>query len=393
MSLVLQRVKQINFMNRILSDIIGICLLFNLISCKESIIEKDQTITGKMEIVKIKQVYEDQTRVESEENEFSDPYKLTVKDLSLVFKIEQEGLSKAGFKNIDKDTFEKKIHDIFGIKVDSNNCNKVKINDSIITYYGNSLDGTAETLAHNEFELQSITNNLFFSREFNIITPMYLLRDLIKFNGNDYKLILPQNIIARNKYLLNDDKSLLPWLTSNDSVFMKNLLIKFGYIKDAELLKWIVKNNSFEQKSKSINNGIEFGHIIYNRNCNNKFKINTEIFEVMALDMTPTNSLYLDNLLEYVLYLVDQNNDPELSFEERSSLIAHILYFCQDMASNKGFDAYTYKCMGFFSENYDINGLFDKEFKKRNFYNLSNFEKMWNESKMDGDGISLPGEE
>ncbi len=389
----LQRVKQINFMNRILSDIIGICLLFNLISCKESIIEKDQTITGKMEIVKIKQVYEDQTRVESEENEFSDPYKLTVKDLSLVFKIEQEGLSKAGFKNIDKDTFEKKIHDIFGIKVDSNNCNKVKINDSIITYYGNSLDGTAETLAHNEFELQSITNNLFFSREFNIITPMYLLRDLIKFNGNDYKLTLPQNIIARNKYLLNDDIGLRPWLTSNDSVFMKNLLIKFGYTKDAELLKWIVKNNSFEQKSKSINNGIEFGHIIYNRNCNNNFKINTEIFEVMALDMTPNNSFYLDNLLEYVVYLVDQSNDPELSFEERSSLIAHILYFCQDMSINKGFNDYTYRCMGFFSEHYDIKGVFENEFKKRKFYNLLNFEKMWDESKMYGDGISLPGEE
>lgn len=380
-------------MNRILSNIIGICLLFNLVSCKESIIEKDQTVIGKMEMVEIKQVYEDQTRVESEENEFSNPYKLTVRDLSLVFKIEQEGLSKAGLKSIGKNKFEKKINDIFGIKIDSNNCSKIKINDSIITYYGNSLDGTAETLVQNEFELQSITNNLFFSREFNIITPMYLLRDLIKFNGNDYKLTLPQNFIARNKYLLNDEKGLLPWLTSNDSVFMENLLIKFGYTKDAELLKWIIKNNSFEQKSKSINNGIEFGHIIYNRNCNNKFKINTEIFDVMALDMTPTNPLYLDNLLEYVLYLVDQNNDTELSFEERSSLIANILYFCQDMATNKGFDTYMYKCMGFFSEHYDTTGLYEQEFKKRDFYNLSNFGKMWDESKMDGDGISLPGEE
>jgi hypothetical protein len=371
---------------------IYVYLIFNLFSCTESKFETNST-NNSVHIEQIKKCYENQKRVESEEKEFIDPYKLSKKDLSWVLLLEEEGFVKSGFKTIDKETFEKRISDIFGIKVDSNTCAKIKISDSLITYYGNSLDGTAETLARNEFELQSITNNLFLSRSSNFFTQMYLLRDLIEFNGDNYKLKIPQNIIARNKYFLNDDKSLLPWLVNNDSIFMKNLLVHYGYTKDKELLKWIITTISFEEKSKGINNGVEFGSIIYNKSCTRKFKINTEIFEVMLSNMSPEQPKYLENLLEYVIYLSDLKNDLELTFTERSSVIAHILYFCQDLAINKGYDSYKYQSMGFFEKQLDQYRKFQDEFKKNKYYNLSNFEVMWNEAILEGDGISMPGEE
>jgi hypothetical protein len=367
-------------------------VIIHLSSCEDSI-SKNKYPQKIKQIEEIKKTFEDQKRVESEEMELNDPYKLSKKDLSLVLLLEEEGLIKAGFKTIDKATFDKRIFDIFGIRVDSNNCSKIKISDSLIRYYRNDLDGKAETLADNEFELQSISNNLFLSRSSNFFTQMYLLRDLIELNNDDYKLKLPQNIIARNKYLLNDDKSLFPWLVNNDSIFMKDLLVDYGYTNDKELLKWIIRTTSFKEKGIGVNNGIEFGHIIYNRTCNNTFKINTAIFEAMLSDMSLEQPKYLDNLLEYITYLSDLNNDPELTFSERSSIIAHVLYFCQDLAINKGYDSYKYQTMGFFEEHLDQNGKFYAAFKKNKYYNLSNFDVMWNDAILEGDGISIPGEE
>jgi hypothetical protein len=49
--------------------------------------------------------------------------------------------------------------------------------------------------------------------------------------------------------------------------------------------------------------------------------------------------------------------------------------------------------MGFFEKQLDQYRKFQDEFKKNKYYNLSNFEVMWNEAILEGDGISMPGEE
>ena len=41
----------------------------------------------------------------------------------------------------------------------------------------------------------------------------------------------------------------------------------------------------------------------------------------------------------------------------------------------------------------DWDNKYSKEFKLKNYYNIPEFEKQWKQAKIDGDGISLPGEE
>lgn len=346
-----------------------------------------------MKVEEIKNYLEYQKRVESEEKEFENSYKLSKRDLFLAMNFENESLIKNGFKSLAKNAFEEKILKIFNIKINSTNCTKVKVIDSLITYFGSDLDGTKETLNQNEFELQSITNNLFFSRSNNFFTNMYLLKELVIIEGDNYKLVVPQKVIARNKYLLNDDKNLFSWLTINDGIFMKSLLTEFGYTNDKELLSWIVKNNHFEQTSKNNTNGVEFGHVLYSRNCQSEFKVHKEVFDVMEVEMSLENAFFLDNLLEYVTYLSNIENDLSLTFAERSNIIAHIIYFGQDLANNKGYTAYKFKCMGFFHEHLDVDNRTAEEFKRNNYYGLLNFKTMWDEAVIEGDGIAMPGEE
>lgn len=370
-----------------------ICYMFCLQSCENTEVYNSKSIQSKLKIEEIKKYLEYQKRVESEEKEFENPYMLSEKDLFLAMSLENESLIKNGFKSLEKSAFEEKILKIFNIKINSTNCPKVKITDSLITYFGSDLDGTKETLNQNEFELQSITNNLFFSRSNNFFTHMYLLKELAIIEDGNYKLIVPQKVISRNKYLLNDDKSLFSWLTINDGIFMKSLLTEFGYTNDKELLSWIIKNNHFEQTSKNNTNGIEFGHVLYSRNCSSGFKVHKEIFDVMEAEMSLENTTYLDNLLEYVTYLSNIENDPLLTFAERSNIIAHILYFGQDLANNKGYAAYKFKCMGFFHEHLDADNRIAEEFRKNNYYGFPNFKTMWDEAVIEGDGVAMPGEE
>ena len=371
------------------------CLYLTLLVILSSCVDINPIIEGDTvhSLEEIKKYLEFQERVESEEKEFENPYKLSEKDLFLAMSLENESLIKNGFKSLDKSAFEEKILKIFNIKINSTNCPKVKVTDSLITYFGSDLDGTKNTLNQNEFELQSITNNLLFSRSNNFFTHMYLLKELVIVENENYKLIVPQEVIARNKYLLNDDKSLFSWLAINDGIFMESLLTEFGYTNDKELLNWIIKNNHFEQTSKNNTNAIEFGHVLYSRNCSSGFKVHKEIFDVMEAESSPENTTYLDNLLEYATYLSNIENDPSLTFAERSNIIAHILYFGQDLANNKGYSAYKFKCMGFFQKHFDADNRMAEEFKRNNYYGLLNFKEMWNTSTIEGDGISLPGEE
>lgn len=361
-----------------------------LISCDTT---HDKTFNdNKMVIVEIKKHLEYQEKVESDEKEFSDPYKLSEKDLMLALYIENEGLLKNGFVKPDKVVFETKMVEIFGIRLDSNICSQIRIRDSLATYFDAKLDGTINTLYNNEFELVSITNNIFFSRTYNFFTNMYLLKELIIFNKNGYNLSTPQILIARNKYLLNDTKSLLPWLTINDELFMKSLLTKFGYTKDKELLKWIVRNNMFIQKSKDDTNGIDFGHILYSRDCNGKIKIHKEVFDVMETEMSAENPIFLDNLLEYNAYLSNSENDPDLTFEERAEIIANILYFGQDLANNKGYGNYKFQVIGLFQKHNDID-KYEEEFKQKEYYGLRNYKEIWQEAIYEGVGTKSLGDE
>lgn len=186
-----------------------------------------------------------------------------------------------------------------------------------------------------------------------------------------------QLFIVRNEYLFNDDKKHFEWLIKNDEIFMKNLISRFSYLDDDRLTNWYIEKFRF----KTVNgktNGKEYGRLLWHKDCNNNF-----IFHNSILDKMKKNDSYIDDLNNYVDFLMKQNKEFEyLSFENQAYLIANIYHFIQNQTSN------TFAYMGFFAEFYDTNNIYSNEFEKNDFYKLNNFKTLWLEAKKVGNGIS-----
>lgn len=199
-----------------------------------------------------------------------------------------------------------------------------------------------------------------------------------------------QILINRNKYIFNDNKASLVWLKFNDKEFLESLVKIFGYVQDKDLLKWVVENNRFKTKS-GITNGEEYGQLIWHRTCDGKFVFHKETIEIMQKEMKPSNGNYMDDLLDYIRYLEEEKS---LKFEEKMIIVANVLNLSSILAQDNNYERYRYS-MGSYYKFSDVETKVsvDNEFKKNNYYGLTNLKTFWEEAKVDGDGISYPGQE
>ncbi|MGM5629492.1 hypothetical protein O2K51_01220 [Apibacter raozihei] len=191
-----------------------------------------------------------------------------------------------------------------------------------------------------------------------------------------------QLLIARNKYLFNDDQSQFAWLISNDKYFMRSLVTIFGYTEDKKLLKWVVENTSYDEKNKD-----DFGKIFWTKNCNNTIYIHTNSFDIINEFSQDRKEKYLIYLLKYLQYILDyENNNPndlinQISLSQKSEIIAHIINFGEKFrySENLGKED-PYKFMGW-TYLMDYKHLYKKEFEKNNFYNLSQFKERYKKAE------------
>lgn len=198
-----------------------------------------------------------------------------------------------------------------------------------------------------------------------------------------------QLLINRNLYLFNDDKSRLPWLLKNDESFMKSLLLKYGWTEDGKLLKWVIKETPLKL-TRQENNAVEYGSLIYHKDCSDKVKINEKVLMLMAENDT---QIHRKNLMDYIhLYLAnpDLKKDNELTFPQIAKITAYALNFIINNAQD---EQEIYQYQGLFAESNDHDNRYTKEFKKNNYYGINGFKEKWQQAKQEGDGISLPGEE
>lgn len=339
------------------------------------------------------------------------------KDLEVSIEILRETLKENNFKVLTNNEFTAKVKNVFGRVIDTLSAKKnLQINfinpcDKSLFFQESGVDYFGLYVVKKErffTSLYPLPYIIDYQKEFPELSHLedneIKIKDEIE--GTDITVTrwreIPdldsirnrnlQIVVARNKYLLNDDTSHLPWLVSNDSEFMKALVTKFGYTVDKALLLWAINNNRFEQTSRNNSNGEDFGRILYSKNCLGKFILHKEVFEVVYTEAIAGKKETILNLIEYLDFLNISEEDSGLSFEEEAAISAHIIYIFQKLINEKHLD-FSSKGMGFFAENRDSQGEFEKEFRKNNFYNLSGFKGMWEESKIDGDGIAYPGEE
>ena len=342
---------------------------------------QNNMIEKELDINIIKNLLENQKNVETEENEPEEPYNLSKKDFEIAEKIIVKGLKNSGYKFPNQEEFNKKVNEIFRIdKI--KDCPRIDIENNEITIYGKAMDGQKSTLRDNKFEPYSISENLFILPSEKIIMQMFLLKDLIIIKEGNYIINIPHFIIARNKYLFNNSQGDFVWLQFNDEYFLESLVKTFGYTSDKKLLDWYIKRNDIQKYKNSIE---EYLKVFYIKTCDNQFIIHKETFDLM--DSNPEKySKEIQEVLDAIR--LGEIQLENLNFTEKAKIVAYLLYFGE---KHKEKTQMYFKFMGMFYEHSseDEKKKYDVEFKKNNYYNLPNFQKLWEEAKINGDGIGL----
>ena len=248
-----------------------IILSFCVLSCKDGIKDKSENsnkninkiekkLNMDLNINEIKKQIALQANIETDEEESSNPYNLSTKDLELCLQIVNVALKNNNYLKPTKEIFFKNF---------SSNRSENKQLEYTVTYNGDCVNWKNDNF-FSRFELVDSGHYLISDNKDFFITNFYLLEDLITIKSdNSYELKVPKNIIARNKYLFNDSRADFVWLCFNDEQFLQSLVKTFGYDDDEKLNKFVL--------DKNLKNNEEFGKVIWNKDClgniNSKFKL------------------------------------------------------------------------------------------------------------------------
>lgn len=331
-----------------------------------------------------------------------------IDELDAVSRVSNDILVSNGYKKLNNEDFSKKIKDIFGRVIDYNlkskflyinfldKCSKeyVMYTNNLLDYEGVFIDKQNKILLKfqylpelinyqkeyphlKEIEDSKITRK---SRIDNLDINIDRWRDIADLQQQRYSN--QQLLIRRNKYLFNDDKTNLVWLQFHDEYFLESLVKTFGYTADKKLLEWYIKRNGIE---KYRNNLEEYLKVFYVKTCDNQLIVHKETFDYM--DTNPEKySKEIQVVLDAIrLHEIQLEN---LSFAEKAKIVAYLLYFGE---KHKEKNQMYFQFMGVFYEHSseDEQKKYDEEFKKNKYYNLPNFQRLWEEAKIDGDGIGL----
>ncbi|KIQ22728.1 hypothetical protein RT99_06425 [Flavobacterium sp. MEB061] len=335
-------------------------------------------------------------------------HKYTEKDLEATIPLIKQELKNNNFKFLELTQFNTRINNIFNRIIDPNSSN--------LFLYVNFYDKCDKNPM---FSLSVIYSGTFIIKKESFITDLYAIPELVNYQNDFPELIeienqkiikkepdlgneieiphwkdIPnlkerrkrnaQTIVARNLYLFNDSQAHFKWLILNDNIFMRSLVTTFGYYDDKELVKWVVDKTEFTNQNID-----EVNKIIYNKKCDGKIVFDQQLLNILGEDDAKATQFCEFVRYDYIDWLLSDRSKTELTFSQKAEIIARIHSFIYSHAK----EYRTVDFMGKFAEYNDSDNKYSKEFKLKNYYNIPEFEKQWKQAKIDGDGISLPGEE
>lgn len=186
-----------------------------------------------------------------------------------------------------------------------------------------------------------------------------------------------ETLVARNKYLFNDDRVSFEWLIKNDVFFMASLVKKFGYTQDLDLLEWVIKKTHYDKNYPE-----DYGSLFWVKNCDGTIKLHSNTFKVLQKlykDSGYDSYKILLDIKDYVNYLGDeqQSKKEDLTEEQRIKILANIVYFAEQY---KYTDNSPYQMMGrlryFFAPSFSY-------FKEKHYFNLPKFKEWWDKADYD----------
>lgn len=251
---------------------------------------------------------------------------------------------KYGFKPVTDEVFAERILKIFGRKIDPASSSR---------YLAVHFDPRANTERYAspacDKELVFIgsrlgdSNPVYVIKNENFITELFALPRIIDYEkmypdlsslesknskisswkndadlATDRKRII-EKLVIRNIYLINNDKTRLPWLIKNDGAFLEDLVTDFGYTADPKLLEWLLKRSLELRWPEQV-----LAEILWRTGCNGELIFHEGAFEVLKVLSNKENPGYLENLSLHISNIDQQKEHATLDFEQRTKLLTYL---------------------------------------------------------------------
>ena len=325
-------------------------------------------------------------------------YPYDKEDLEISIELLDSILKKDGYNLIDN--FDSKVKAVFG---------NIKLFDNIYFLKTDNKCYNSNEILYNDSE--GFKFNLYFSIDKKLMIGQYAIPELIDYRTkypeiskiedtisvtkkdkegediyvtrwrdiSDLKEQRKKNIetlVARNKYLFNDDKDSFDWLIKNDAFFMEQLVKRFGYTQDFELLEWVIKKTHYDKNYPE-----DYGSLFWVKNCDGSIKLHSNTFKILQkLYNVKTAYQILEDIKGYINYLGDeeQHKKEDLTEEQRIKILANIVYFGEQY---KYTDDSPYQMMGrlrYFLSDSQVDILI-----KNKYFNLPKFKEWWDKADYD----------
>ena len=369
---------------------LGYMIILQMISCVNNKIKSKEERVLEKQLLKANSISNEVTTIQY--------YPYDKEDLEISIELLDSILKKDGYNLIDN--FDSKVKAVFG---------NIKLFDNIYFLKTDNKCYNSNEILYNDSE--GFKFNLYFSIDKKLMIGQYAIPELIDYRTkypeiskiedtisvtkkdkegediyvtrwrdiSDLKEQRKKNIetlVARNKYLFNDDKDSFDWLIKNDAFFMEQLVKRFGYTQDFELLEWVIKKTHYDKNSPE-----DYGSLFWVKNCDSTIKLHSNTFKVLQkLYNVKTAYQILEDIKGYINYLGDeeQNKKEDLTEEQRIKILANIVYFGEQY---KYTDDSPYQMMGrlrYFLSDSQVDILV-----KNKYFNLPKFKEWWDKADYD----------
>ncbi len=336
--------------------------------------DSSQQKKGNLNIEAIKKQIALQIGMENNDVSENQVHFLDQKDIELSLSVIEEGLIKTGYKTPAKEEFEKKIKKIYncensdnaewkGTSLGSNMTPESWLTGpKFINYYSDRYGQTERK----DYRMVAFG-------KYNFIFDLVFLRNLVNIQPNgQYKITLPQNIIARNGYFFNGNKADLDYLIHKDKFFLQSLVDAFGYDKEPEINGVALSDyNTGTKEDESI------GTIVFaDYGEHGKLKIRKGLLKYIYDHTNENNNNMAKGLSNFVFKYSDLNNYSKISFEDKCEMLGYAGTLEQQLR-----DKYLGKGSAIWNPNALLTNFkiqwpkFIDEIKKQNYYNDPDIKK------------------
>ena len=369
---------------------LGYMIILQMTSCVNNKIKSKEESVLEKQLLKANSISNEVTTIQY--------YPYDKEDLEISIELLDSILKKDGYNLIDN--FDSKVKAVFG---------NIKLFDNIYFLKTDNKCYNSNEILYNDSE--GFKFNLYFSIDKKLMIGQYAIPELIDYRTkypeiskiedtisvtkkdkegediyvtrwrdiSDLKEQRKKNIetlVARNKYLFNDDKDSFDWLIKNDAFFMEQLVKRFGYTQDFELLEWVIKKTHYDKNYPE-----DYGSLFWVKNCDGSIKLHSNTFKILQkLYNVKTAYQILEDIKGYINYLGDeeQHKKEDLTEEQRIKILANIVYFGEQY---KYTDDSPYQMMGrlrYFLSDSQVDILI-----KNKYFNLPKFKEWWDKADYD----------